>query len=104
MKMCCEPAQIWFSSAGFRGGSLLVKQFSGGFRFVMQYRSVDASEEQVLQNALMSLHSKSVQVNVSTQQVIAFCPFCGTKLDRILSAHDSAELDAIAEQHAAFLA
>ena len=102
MKLCCEPANICLANAGGRGMSFLLKRYAFGIGLILQQRTVAFKDISVFSEAIKVI-PQNVLVNVSFQQGLSYCPFCGTKFEKTIACGDVKELDALADDHAQLL-
>jgi hypothetical protein len=78
---CCWPLWGRLTATGERGLAVVVENDTDGFRFWVQSRGVDFSEERRIQvDPGPPLH---FGINVVSSGRIRYCPWCGTRLDEL---------------------
>jgi len=92
---CCNGLAHRIENAGERGLSILVRNTDEGIRFVLQSRGVSFPDQD-------KVGVMTVDLNVSTDFGLRFCPFCGQKLEE-LAQTDMAMFDGLAKAHRVFL-
>jgi hypothetical protein len=92
---CCYPLQNVLSGAGERGLSAVVVSSPEGLIFMLQSRGIDFGTE----NKLGLIPSElELFVNSSASFPIKFCPFCGKRLEDLVSA-SLPEFQRLSEKH-----
>lgn len=77
---CCPTFAAKVRDAGSRGLSFLVGELVGKPSFIIQSRGVAFDDEK-------KMPAINVSVNVASEMPIAFCPFCGASLAKLLLDH-----------------
>jgi hypothetical protein len=76
---CCDGLRNMIASAGQSGLAILVRERSSGkIGFVLQSRGVSFDDEPRLKGVAGFIN---VNMNISADRGIRFCPFCGRKLE-----------------------
>jgi hypothetical protein len=71
IEFCCSPLSTWFYCAGSKGFSAIPKLYEDGtYTIFFQTRNQD-------------IEVREGKLTVS-QQAIHYCPFCGTKLSKVI--------------------
>lgn len=95
---CCNGFNNLLSCAGARGNSILACEISpGDIRFVLQSRGLAFGDEEKWKPIAID-----VQINVSAEIGIQFCPFCGCDL-RKLAQEDPNFFKQLVNAHSQFL-
>jgi len=90
---CCDRLQARMADAGQRGLAVLVRRLPELYIFYLQSRTAAAGEEE----QLLGLNLP-VRMNIVSSIGIVFCPWCGTRLDDLVSVAPE-RFAAIAKQH-----
>lgn len=86
MKFCCNNFENNFNEAGNNGLSVLVKKdFDGDVYFVLQSRAIVSASRQI-----------------TFQNSIKYCPWCGTKLTGVIE-ETKEQLNEFIEKHKGLL-
>ncbi len=93
---CCPGFQHRIGDAGNRGVAVLVRKTPEGIRFLLQSRGIAFDDES-------KIHPMPVEINinVSCEIGLQFCPFCGRRLQELIKAAPKA-FDDLAEKHKNF--
>jgi hypothetical protein len=99
---CCDGFKNLIGDAGQRGMSVLVYQtFSGEFRFALQSRAISMEAEILLTQTPTTLPIKG-NMTISANIVLNYCPFCGSKLRRLVTRSTKKHFQALAAEHKSF--
>jgi hypothetical protein len=98
---CCDGLKILIDNAGERGMSVLVDEDLGQFRFHLELRAVSKDEETLLSRNQVPLPTKG-NITLAASIVASFCPFCGTKLQTLVTRSSRRDFEALAEKHNVF--
>ena len=101
--VCCVGLKNLIGNAGQRGMSVLVYETPRGFRFNLQSRAISREAELHLTRVPAPLpieghNNMTISVNVG----LNYCPFCGTKLQSLVSSSTKKHFEALAEEHKKF--
>jgi hypothetical protein len=104
---CCEGFKSLINNAGQRGVSALVmRSASGRFRFDLQSRAVTREDELLISQTQMPgsmrLHNHPAQVEhvaLAANIHLNCCPFCGTKLQNLITSSTKRSFEALADEH-----
>ena len=81
-KFCCEIFESLTKVQDERGLSIGVSKNEQVKMFCLQVRGVDKCDVDLLQRYAEEAKAPSIKILIDTQQVIKYCPFCGTNLNR----------------------
>lgn len=95
---CCPGFQHRIADAGQRGIAVLVINTSEGIQFWLQSRGIAFADEKKISPVPSA---PDMQINVSCEIGLQFCPFCGRKLVELVSAAPEAYA-ALASKHSKF--
>ena len=99
---CCDGFKNLIGDAGQRGLSVLVYQTSAGeVRFSVQSRAISMEDELQLTQTPTPLPIKG-GMTISTNMDLNYCPFCGTKLRKLVTQATKKGFQALAQQHRNF--
>jgi hypothetical protein len=98
---CCDGLKNLIGNAGQRGLSVLVYQTNAGFRFNIQSRAISMEAEALLTQTPTPLPIKG-NMTISANIGLNYCPFCGTKLQKLLKKSTLEKFEALAEEHKSF--
>lgn len=96
-KMCCDVLTLAIEYAGDSGISIAVATYKGAYSFRLQSRGVSFSDIAVA--CTKSSDPRDLVINLCSEQVIHFCPWCGTRLSE-LKGIDDAWLSGVVSRHA----
>ena len=100
MRFCCVVFKNAVLDAGNKGISVLCRNDEQSRCFYLQGRACDAFEEAKLKNLPKNIDIPKLRIVEQTG--IQFCPFCGMKLDIIITENEAA-FDELAKAHYSFL-
>jgi hypothetical protein len=82
IQFCCNRFKELIDRAGQRGSAIVVaRNGQNPLKFRLQSRGV-AHENEVDATRI----STQIIINISAQQAIEYCPYCGTRLQELLDA------------------
>jgi hypothetical protein len=93
-RFCCTAFLSKIENAGKSGISFLARSCDNK-RFMIQSRGVDSDLEE-------SAAKCAVKINLVSEQVIRFCPFCGFHLGDWIKDNET-EFDHLAQLHKTFI-
>jgi hypothetical protein len=106
MMFCCVGLKNLIGTAGQRGMSALVYKTPRGFRFNLQSRALSREAELYLTRVPTPLLPLPIQgdknMTVSVNIGLNYCPFCGTKLQTLVTWSTKKHFEALAEEHKKF--
>mgnify|MGYP005858191645 CR=1 FL=1 len=97
-RFCCPGFQHRVADAGQRGIAVLVVNTSDGIRFRLQSRGIAFDDEKRIGPMP---GAPDMQINVSCEVGLQYCPFCGCKLLDLAKASPKA-FEVLAEKHRQF--
>jgi hypothetical protein len=95
---CCVGLENLIGNAGQRGISVLVYERPGGFLFSLQGRAVTKDVETFLSQNPTPLPFEG-NMDISANIGLSYCPFCGTKLQTLITSSTKKRFEALAEKH-----
>jgi hypothetical protein len=99
IQFCCRRFKELIDRAGQRGSAIVVsRNGQNPLKFRLQSRGI-AHENEVEAKGI----STHVIINISAQQTIEYCPYCGTRLQELLDA-TPVEYEELAMEHKPFVA
>jgi len=99
---CCDGMKSLIANAGQRGISVLVYNTSSGFRFNIQGRAISKEDENRLAQHPTpnpTPLTSDGHLTISANCGLNYCPFCGTKLQKLITRSTVGRFQALAEQH-----
>jgi hypothetical protein len=97
---CCSGFEGLISHAGERGISALVNTTPDGARFKLQARAVSRGIETFLSENPTPLPAAfGTNVALVANMVLNYCPYCGTRLNSLITPSNRQEFQALAEKH-----
>jgi hypothetical protein len=97
---CCHlfASAIEMGGKGDRGIGVFVARTPVGSHFVLQSRGVSSEDERLIRTDLPIPYA----VNISARWGIAYCPWCGYSLKKLMDEHPD-DFEALANAHKALL-
>ncbi|QQE11162.1 hypothetical protein JD969_16925 [Planctomycetota bacterium] len=97
VKICCDAFQWMIDSAGHSGFSIIVAGDISDVVFYLQARAYDENQENKLDNIPRTVDPPK-PFCLKMQNVIQYCPFCGTSLKKIAS-NNSSKMELLIKLH-----
>jgi hypothetical protein len=94
---CCIVFENIVKSAGERGLSILIKKLGDKLCFCLQSRGIAFPDVEKIRSG-----GPDMMINISAEQCIKFCPYCGKRLDKVINANLD-HFEKLAAQHKKFL-
>lgn len=100
MKMCCSGFQNLIDQAGSSGLSVIVVLRGENIKFRIQSRGCKWND--VKQLHFLSEFVRDGKVNIVEQTGLLYCPFCGTKLEKLVTKNRDI-LEKLAIEHEKYI-
>ena len=86
---CCDTLKRMIENAGQRGCSIVVNEWNGIIRFWLQLRSITHQQSKELCQELKekSIGSAIENITNATAHCIEYCPYCGTRLHKLIKKY-----------------
>jgi hypothetical protein len=98
---CCTGFESLINDAGERGISALVYDTADGFKFDLQGRAVSRDTETFLTLNPTPLPAPyGPNITLSSNIIMNYCPYCGTKLRSVITPSNRRVFESIANKHA----
>ncbi len=101
MKYCCDPFWNALQNAGKKGFSIVVVETAGTMIYAMQSRLCDFQEQHELIQTIADKKLTSLNLPFLIQKRISFCPFCGKKLQWLMTpgSQEAQELSQVHDKY-----
>ena len=98
---CCDGLKNLIGNAGQRGTAVLVYNTPQGIRFNLQSRAITREAELRFTAAPTPLPFGD-HMTISANIGLNYCPFCGMRLQRLVTWRTKKQFEALAEVHKKF--